>query len=47
MLEDTDCDKYIPRAVLTIAIKKEYQRFKPVSEIGIAIEEHIRKALSM
>ncbi len=47
MLEDTDYDKYIPRAVLSVAIKKEYERFKPVSEIGIAIEEHIRKALSM
>lgn len=47
MLEDTDYDKYIPRAILSIAIKKEYERFKPVSEIGIAIEEHIRKALSM
>lgn len=47
MLEDTDYDKYIPRAVLSIAIKNEYERFKPVSEIGKAIEEHIRKALSM
>lgn len=47
MLEDTDYDKYIPRAILSIAIKKEYERFKPVSEIGIAIEENIRKALSM
>lgn len=47
MLEDTDYDKYIPRAILSIAIKKEYERFKPVSEIGIAIEEHIRKALSI
>ena len=47
MLEDTDQDKYIPRAILSIAIKKEYERFKPVSEIAIAIEEHIRKALSM
>lgn len=47
MLEDTDYDKYIPRAVLSIAIKKEYEPFKPVSEIGIAIKEHIRKALSM
>lgn len=47
MLEDTDYDKYIPRAVLSVAIKMEYERFKPVSEIGIAIEEHIRKTLSM
>ena len=47
MLEDTDYDKYIPRAVLSIAIKKEYERFKPVSEIDVAIEEHICKALSM
>ena len=47
MLEDTDYDKYIPRAVLSVAIKREYERFKPVSEIGMAIEEHIRKALSM
>ena len=47
MLEDTDYDKYIPRAVLSVAIKNEYERFKPVSETGMAIEEHIRKALSM
>ena len=45
MLEDID--KYIPRAVLSVAIKNEYERFRPVSETGIAIEEHIRKALSM
>ena len=44
MLEDTDYDKYIPRAVLSIAIKKEYERFRPVSETGISIEESIRKA---
>lgn len=47
MLEDTALEKYIPRAVLSVAIKKEYERFRPVSETGISIEESIRKALSM
>ncbi|MEG0591330.1 MAG: hypothetical protein RR496_06750 [Lachnospiraceae bacterium] len=47
MLEDTALEKFIPRVVLSVAIKKEYERFRPVSETGISIEESIRKALSM
>lgn len=44
MLENTVFEKYIPRVVLSIAIKKKYERFRPVSETGISIEESIRKA---
>lgn len=47
MLEDTVVEDFIPRAILSIAIKREYERFKPISETGISIEENIRKALSM
>lgn len=47
MLEDTAIEDFIPRAILSIAIKREYERFKPISETGISIEENIRKALSM
>lgn len=47
MLEDTSIEKFLPRAILSVAIKKEYERFRPVSETGISIEESIRKALSM
>lgn len=47
MLEDTAFEKYLPRAVLSVAIKKEHERFRPLSETGISIEESIRKALSM
>lgn len=37
MLEDTALEEYIPRAVLSVAIKKEHERFRPVSETGISI----------
>lgn len=47
MLEDTSIDKFLPKAILSVAIRKEYDRFRPVSEIGISIEESIRRALSM
>lgn len=47
MLEDTAIEDFIPRAILSIAIKREYERFKPISETGTSIEENIRKALSM
>lgn len=47
MLEDTSIEDFIPRAVLSVAIKREYERFRPVSETGISIEESIRKALSL
>lgn len=47
MLEDTSIEKLIPRVVLSVAIQKEYERFRPVSEIGISIEKSIRRALSM
>lgn len=47
MLEDTAIEDFIPRAILSIAIKRVYERFKPISETGISIEENIRKALSM
>lgn len=47
MLEDTSIEDFIPRAVLSVAIKREYERFRPMSETGISIEEGIRNALSM
>lgn len=47
MLENTAIEKFLPRAVLSVAIKKEYEHFRPVSETGISIEESIRRVLSM
>ena len=47
MLEDASIEKFLPRAILSVAIRKEYERFRPLSETGISIEESIRRALSM
>lgn len=47
MLEDAAINDFIPRAVLSVAIKREYERFRPISETGISIEENICKVLSM
>lgn len=47
MLEEPQIKDFVPRAVLAVAIKREYERFRPVSETGMSIEESIRRALSM
>ena len=43
---DSTLEKFVPRAILAVAIKKEYERFKPLSEIGVSVEEIIHNILS-
>lgn len=47
MLEEPLIKDFVPRAVLSAAIKREYERFRPQSETGVSMEESIRRALSM
>ena len=47
MLEEPRIKDFVPRAVLSVAIRREYARFRPQSETGVSMEESIRRALSM
>ena len=46
MLEDSSIEKFIPRAVLSVAIKMELERFKSISETGVSIEETIHRTFA-
>ena len=43
MLGTPKIEDFVPRAVLAVAIRMEYERFRPLSETGISVEENIRK----
>lgn len=43
MLDSPQIEDFVPRAILAVAIRKEYECFRPLSETGISIEENIRK----
>lgn len=47
ILDDTPIEDFVPRAVLSVAIRREYERFRPMSETGVSIEESIRRMLSI
>ncbi len=43
MLDSPQIEDFVPRAILAVAIRKEYERFRPLSETGVSIEENICK----
>lgn len=47
MLDDPKIKDFVPRAILAVAIRKEYKRFRPLSETGVSVEENICKQMSI
>lgn len=47
MLDDPQIKDFVPRAILAVAIRKEYKRFRPLSETGVSVEENICEQMAV